>query len=77
MEPFFQTFLLLLIEINIFKKKVEAWIEKLMGCDLLPEADIITLCKKAKEVFNQVAIINMMVKLTSSSFVKNLFAGPL
>ena len=56
---------------------MEAWIEKLMGCDLLPEADIITLCKKAKEVFNQVAIINMMVKLTSSSFEKNLFAGPL
>ena len=39
-------------------KKVEAWIEKLMGCELLPETEIISLCKKAKEVFNQVAIIS-------------------
>ena len=33
--------------------EVEGWVEKLMGCNLLPETDIITLCKKAKEVFNQ------------------------
>ena len=83
-EAFSQSFSLLLIgETNIFKKKVEAWIEKLMGCELLPETEIISLCKKAKEVFNQVAImfktqiggyrhhINMVVKLTISSFVNN------
>ena len=34
--------------------EVEGWVEKLMGCSLLPETDIISLCKKAKETFNQV-----------------------
>ena len=33
--------------------EVEGWVEKLMECNLLPETDIISLCKKAKEVFNQ------------------------
>ena len=33
--------------------EVEGWVEKLMECTLLPENDIISLCKKAKEVFNQ------------------------
>ena len=33
--------------------EVEGWVEKLMECTLLPETDIISLCKKAKEVFNQ------------------------
>ena len=33
--------------------EVDGWVEKLMECNLLPETDIISLCKKAKEVFNQ------------------------
>ena len=50
---------------RIDNEKVEVWIEKLMGCDLLPETDIITLCKKAKEVFNQVNS-NKGITLTAS-----------
>ena len=30
--------------------EVDGWVEKLMECNLLPETDIISLCKKAKEV---------------------------